>query len=104
VTALGRPRSVYRRAIEAGNLVVAEAVIRELGRVTLADALDLCVLAARKDRKRASRYAVRWLQRLLEERPLTVEEAALAATALAALGGPGHDAACAALYDLVPNG
>jgi hypothetical protein len=95
---------VYRRAIEAGNLVVAEALIRELGRITLADALDLCVLAARKDRKRASRYAVRWLERLLAERGLSIDEAAMAAAALAALGGPSHDAACAALYELVPNG
>ena len=64
---------------------------RELGRITLEDALALTALMAQKEPGRRSRYAVRWLLRLLEEdENLTIEEAALAATALAALGGRGH--------------
>jgi hypothetical protein len=40
---------------------------------------------------RRSGYTVRWLLRLLEEdENLTIEEAVLAASALAALGGRGH--------------
>ena len=58
------------------------------------------VLVARKDPKRRSAYAVRWLRRLLEERPTTIDEAAMVAACLRALGGSGHDAACAALYGL----
>jgi hypothetical protein len=43
---------------------------------------------------RRSRFAVLWLLRLLEEdRNLTIEETVLAASALAALGGRGHEKA-----------
>lgn len=100
LTATGRPRAIYRRAIEAGNVVVAEAVCRELGHVTLLESLDLVVLVARKDSRRRSRYATRWLQRLLDEQRLSIDQAAMAAASLAALGGDGHDAACATLYAL----
>jgi hypothetical protein len=41
-----------------------------------------------------SRYAVRWLRRLLEEDPsLSIEEATVGALCLAALGGQSHDEA-----------
>jgi hypothetical protein len=44
-------------------------------------------LVVQKGPGRRSRYAIRWLRRLLEEdENLTVEEAALAASALAELG------------------
>jgi hypothetical protein len=43
------------------------------------------------DRARSDRYRVRWLQRCLDETPLSIEDAALMATSsLAALGGPRH--------------
>lgn len=46
---------------------------------------------ARKDPRRHERMAARWLLRLLEEDPaLTIQEAALAASSLAALPGAGY--------------
>jgi len=42
---------------------------RELGRISLAEALELTILIARKDPPRYPRVAARWLQRLLEEHP-----------------------------------
>jgi hypothetical protein len=49
----------------------------------LADALELTFLIARKDPRRHSRAAARWLQRYLEEHPeATIEEAALVSSAL----------------------
>jgi hypothetical protein len=33
------PRAIYQRAIERGNLLVAENMLREIGRVTLVEAL-----------------------------------------------------------------
>ena len=46
------------------------------------------MLIARKDPRRHPRAAARWLQRYLEEHPeATIEEAALAASCLAALPG-----------------
>jgi hypothetical protein len=87
-----------QRACERGNLLVAEIAARELGRITLDEALALTVLIAKKDPRRRSRVCGRWLLRFLEEQEhVTIEEAALAAAALAALGGLGHDDAHAAL-------
>jgi hypothetical protein len=71
---------------------------RELGRISLEEALALMVLVVQKDPGRRSRYAVRWLLRLLQEdENLTIEEAGLAASALGALGGRGHAEALASL-------
>jgi hypothetical protein len=56
------------------------------------------MLVARKDPSRHSRVVARWLQRLLEEHPdATIEEAALAASCLAALPGAGYREAARAL-------
>jgi hypothetical protein len=57
----------------------------------LIDALELTLLVARKDPRRHPRVAARWLQRYLDEDPaVTIEEAALAASSLAALPGAGY--------------
>jgi hypothetical protein len=79
-----------KRAIEHGNLIRAEGMAREVGNLTLSEALHLVALIAQKDRARRSRCALRWLRRLLDEdESLTVDEAVFAAAALASLGGRG---------------
>jgi len=89
---------IFRRAIESGNLIVAEAIVREIGVVSLEEALALIALVAQKEPHRRSRYAIRWLRRLIDEdRHLTIDQAALAASALASLGGRGHEEGHAAL-------
>jgi hypothetical protein len=101
MTAQGHPRSIFKRAIENCNLVVAEMTARELGRLTLDESLALTGLVLQKDPGRRSGYTVRWLLRLLEEdEHLTIEEAVLAASALAALGGRGHEEAFSTLSAL----
>ena len=98
MTAQGHPRAIFKRAIERGNVAIAETTARELGRLSLDEALALTALVARHEPTRRSRFAVRWLERLLEEdERLSIEEAAVAASALAALGGRGHQEALAAL-------
>ena|SRR5207245_6691644 len=78
---------------------------RELGRVTLAEALELTALIAHKDPPRHSRYALRWLRRLLAEHErVTLEETAFAASALLALGGPSHEQAYTTLKALAERG
>ena len=67
LTAQGHPRRIFATAIERGNIAVAEATARELGRIKLDEALALTALAAEKEPERRSRFAVRWLHRLLEE-------------------------------------
>jgi hypothetical protein len=94
VTAQGHPRRIFATAIERGNIVMAEATARELGRISLKEALALTALVAEIEPERRSRFAVRWLRRLLEEDDrLTIEEATMAASCLAALGGPSHEEA-----------
>jgi hypothetical protein len=100
-TAQGHPRAIYKRAIERGNLLVAENMLREIGRVTLVEALQLTALIAVKDPRRHSRVSARWLARWLEERDqATIDEAAFVTACLVALGGAGHEAAYAALLDV----
>jgi hypothetical protein len=70
---------------------MAEATARELGRISLEETLALTALVAEKDPERRSRFAVRWL--LEEDESLTIEEAAMAASCLSALGGPSHEEA-----------
>jgi len=67
---------VFHRAIEHGNLLVAEMTIREIGVVALDEALELTALMAQKgDWPRARRVAARWLERFLAERSPTIDEA-----------------------------
>src|SRR5215470_5843712 len=48
MTAQGQPRAVFKRAIEHGNLMLAEVTIREIGVVTLGESLSLVAFAAAK--------------------------------------------------------
>jgi hypothetical protein len=47
--------------------VLAELTAREIGRVTIAEALELSALVARKQPDRYGRFAARWLCLYLEE-------------------------------------
>jgi hypothetical protein len=58
---------------------------REMGGVSLDDALLLCELLANTDPARYERAALRWLERFIEERLPPLTEVALAASALAEL-------------------
>jgi hypothetical protein len=40
-TLQGHPQAIFRRALNRGNLLVAEATVKELPWISLADALDL---------------------------------------------------------------
>jgi hypothetical protein len=98
LTAQGHPRTIFGRAIKSRNLIVAELTARDLGRLSLDESLALTALVACQEPGRRSRFAVRWLVRLLEEDdPLSIQEVALAASALATLGGRGHIEALATL-------
>jgi hypothetical protein len=41
MTAQGHPRAIFTRAIERGNIVIAEMAAREVGNLTLGQALAL---------------------------------------------------------------
>jgi hypothetical protein len=77
---------------------MAVAAARDLPQLSLADALELTVLVARKAPRRHQRVAARWLLRYLEEDPhATIDEAVLAAATLAALTGVAHEEAAQTL-------
>jgi hypothetical protein len=101
ITAQGHPRAIFNRAIERGNLLVAETTAREIGRLSLVESLALTALIAQKDPRRRSRVAARWLLRYLEAHDQAgIEEAAMVAAALVALGGSAHDEAQALLIGM----
>jgi hypothetical protein len=101
LTAQGHPRATYQRAIERGNLLVAETVLRELGRPTLGELLELTILIAFKDPHRHARVAARWLVRYLHARDqATIDEASFVVACLSALAGPEHEHAATALRDM----
>jgi hypothetical protein len=92
MTSQGTAHGRFRRAIQRGQLFHAELAARELGRLTLADALVLVALIAKEDPARYGRAAVRWHGRLaLEAKGLELAESQLALAALAAL--PADEAA-----------
>jgi hypothetical protein len=70
---------------------VAEATAKEIGRLSLDEALELTLLIARKDPRRHPRVAARWLRRYLDEYDgVTIDEAAMASACLSALDGAHH--------------
>jgi hypothetical protein len=85
MTSQGTAHGRFQRAIHARNLANAEIAAREMGGLSLADALLLCELLANVDPKRYERAALRWLQRFIDERLPPLSEVALAASALAEL-------------------
>jgi hypothetical protein len=66
---------------------------KELGQLSLIDALALVACYARTGSPKFDRAAVRWLARLGEERDASLREIALAANALEALRTKHHDLA-----------
>jgi hypothetical protein len=67
ITSQGRPRTVFARALQTANLVVADRLAHELGRISVAKALEQTILIARKEPRRLPTVAVRWLERYLQE-------------------------------------
>jgi hypothetical protein len=92
VTARGHPYSRFQRALKTGNTALALEAARELERLTLEDALGLCLLL-RKDTRRYQRATARWLARYhAEAEGVTLTEIREVADLLAALPVFGRDA------------
>jgi hypothetical protein len=58
---------------------------RELGRISLAEALELVILIAKKEPRRHPKIAVRWLERYIQECEPKLSDVGLAVSALSAL-------------------
>jgi hypothetical protein len=90
MTSQGTAHGRFQRAIHRRHLLPAEMAARELGGLSLADALDLTLLVREQARNRYERAALRWLERFIQERQPTLSELALAVVALADLRGTGE--------------
>ncbi len=89
ITSQGSPHGRFRRAVEGGWLLGADAAARELGRLSLADALAFLALLAEHQDGRFEPAAGRWRARLEEEKgPLMLREAQLVVATLAACPPP----------------
>jgi hypothetical protein len=99
--AKGHPHAHFQRAVERGNVVAAIAAAHQLGEMTLADALALCVLLAEKDPRRFDRAAVRWHGRyVMETQGVLLGESQLVLGALSGLTGPAAAAGAKALVQV----
>jgi hypothetical protein len=85
MTSQGTAHGRFTRCIENRNLGGAEQAARELGRLSLEDALGLSILYLQCDPARYERAAVRWLERFIAERHPSLEDVGLAVGALAEL-------------------
>ena len=66
LTPQGHPRAIFKRAIERGNVTIAEATAREFA-LSLEEALRLVLLYAAYEPAKLERAALRWFRRWLDE-------------------------------------
>jgi hypothetical protein len=87
VTSQGHPHGRFERAVRTGNSRIAEDAARELGWLTLPDALSLCLLY-RDDPERYERAAARWLARFVhDQQAVRLQEVELLAVLLRLAAG-----------------
>jgi hypothetical protein len=83
MTSDGSAYTRFKRALGTGNLNLIRAAAAELPRVSLPDALEVCLLLRDLDQSRFERAAVRWLGRFaLEAKDVTISALETAAAAL----------------------
>jgi hypothetical protein len=93
MTSQGSAHGRFTRALQQRNLWAAETSLRELGSVSLEDALGYLDLLAEQKPQKLERAAVRWHGRLETEAPfLLLAESQLALAALASLVAGERDA------------
>jgi hypothetical protein len=92
----------WRRQANRRGLTAGHSAAREIGEVSLPDALAFCLLLAEVDRPRFDRAIARWHARfVLEASGITVDEDALALSAAKGLAGfKTRDVAVQTLRDL----
>ena len=92
VSSQGSPHTRFARAIKRRQVFQAEIAARELGRLSLNDALSLVCLYAAVESPKFEPAAVSWLARLALEERVTLISMQVATDALTQLRGQGRDA------------
>jgi hypothetical protein len=85
MTSQGTARGRFGRAIQRGHLLAAEVAAREMGSLSLSDALALCLLYEREGDPRFERAFRKWLGRVRMEKALRHEQVELLRAAAGAL-------------------
>ena len=93
MTSQGSAHGRFQRAIKRRHLRATEMAAKEMGQLSLIDALTLVACYARTGSPKFDKAAVRWLARLAEERDTTLCDIRLTANALEALRTKHHDLA-----------
>ena len=83
MTSRGHRYAEFQRALDRGNVWVAEAVARDLPQVSLKDALRLVHLYGERESPKYERAAMRWLERYITESSPTLRDFAKEAVSLA---------------------
>lgn len=100
VTSQGSAHARFRRALATGNPLLVRAAAAELGSISLADALSICLVLLRAEPSRYGRAAVRFHTRLVQDvARLELEDAQIVLAALQGLRGPDAAGAGAALAE-----
>jgi hypothetical protein len=97
MTSQGTASGRFTRAIKRGHLLAAETAAREMGSLSLSEALSLCLLLERENDERWQRAFRRWLRRMQLERGLRREQVELLRAAAGALRSPFRDLGLAVL-------
>ena len=88
MTSQGTAHGRFQRAIQRRQLFAAEIAARELGALSLSDALALCLLYEAENDPRFERAMRRWLSRTRREHALRHEQVELLLAAAGALRTP----------------
>jgi hypothetical protein len=97
MTSQGTAHGRFTRAIQRGHLLAAETAAREMGTLSLSDALALCLLYEREQDPRFEKAFRRWLSRVRVEYALTHEQVELLRAAAGALRSPFRELGLAVL-------
>ncbi len=101
MTSQGSTYGRFQRAMRRPQLFHVDLAARELGHLSLADALSLALLIAEAEPQCWPRAAARWHARfVLEAKGIGLDESALAFTAVAALRGKHRQLAALTLQQL----
>jgi hypothetical protein len=88
MTSRGNAQARFQRAIRRRHVLAAEMAARELGGLSLSEALSLCLLYEAGGDPRFERAFRKWLGRVRRDEALTHEQVELLRAAAGALGSP----------------
>jgi hypothetical protein len=97
MTSQGTAHGRFQRAIQRGHLLAAETAAREMGTLSLSDALSLCLLYESESDPLFEKAMRRWLGRVRVEHALRHEQVELLRAAAGSLRSPFRELGLAVL-------